>query len=262
MDKKEIKTTVGNPHLHNPHLDGDAFFWKAGSTGIFFSHGYSATTAEVRLVAEKLHSAGYTVGAPLLPGHGTTPEDLNQVKWQDWVRAGETELEKLFGVCEQVWVAGESMGGVLALHLTSKYPQVAGVILFAPAIRLTMSFFDKVKLQLGSYFISEIPRDSLDGSKLWQGYPGVPLKGAVELLRFQRATLKELVKIKQPVIIFQGRNDLTVAPKAGEIILNGISSKVKERHWMEKSSHAIVLDEEHEEVAEISVQFIKENGQI
>ena len=260
MSRATPSTTLNNPNLHNPHLDGDAFFLEGGKTGIFLSHGYSATTAEVRLVAEKFHSAGYTVGAPLLPGHGTTPDDLNQVKWQDWVRAGEAELEKLFGVCEQVWVAGESMGGVLALHLASKYPQVAGVILFAPAIRLTMSFMDKIKLQLGSYFISEIPRDSLDGSALWQGYPGVPLKGAVELLRFQKATIKELAKIKQPVIIFQGRNDLTVVLEAGEIILKGISSKVKERHWMEISSHAIVLDEEHEEVAKISMQFIEENG--
>lgn len=262
MSSATYSTTLNNPNLHNPHLNGDAFFLEGGKTGIFLSHGYSATTAEVRLVAEKLHAAGYTVGAPLLPGHGTKPEDLNQVKWQDWVRAGESELEKLFGGCEQVWVAGESMGGVLALYLASKYPQVVGVILFAPAIRLTMNFVDKVQLQLGSYFISEMPRESLDGSTLWQGYPCIPLKGAVQLLRFQGATLKELSKITQPTIVFQGRNDLTVAPEAGEMILDGISSRVKAHYWMENSSHAIVLDKEYEEVANISLQFIEENSKI
>ena len=262
MTSATHSTTLNNPNLHNPHLNGDAFFLEGGKTGIFLSHGYSATTAEVRLVAEKLHAAGYTVGAPLLPGHGTKPEDLNQVKWQDWVRAGESELKKLFGVCEQVWVAGESMGGVLALHLASKYPQVVGIILFAPAIRLTMSFLDKVKLYLGSRFVAEIPRDSLDGATLWQGYPGVPLKGAVELLRFQKSTLKELSKIEQPVLIFQGCDDKTVAPNAGEMILNGVSATVKEHHWMKNSNHAIVLDKEYEEVVKISLRFVKANGKI
>ena len=60
---------------------------------------------------------------------------------------------------------------------------------------------------------------------------------------------RDLAEIQQPALVFQGRKDLTVAPEAGEIILNGISSTVKEHHWMENSSHAIVLDAEREEVA-------------
>ena len=255
-----MKTTINNPNLHNPHLDGDFFFWQAGSTGIFLSHGYSATTAEIRLVAEKFHGAGYTVGAPLLPGHGTHPKDLNQVKWQDWADAGKKELGKLFKICDQVWVAGESMGGVLALHLASQYPKVQGVILYAPAIRLAMSFADKLKLHLGSYLVSEAPRDSLDVSDLWQGYPGIPLKGAVQLLRFQKAVEKELSKINQPTLVFQGRNDMTVAPEAGELILQNISSEIKEHHWMENSSHAIVIDKEYEKVAKTSLEFIAKYG--
>ena len=228
--------------------------------GIFLSHGFTATTAEVRLVAEKFHAAGYTVAAPLLAGHGTIPEDLNNVRWQDWVESGNQSLQKLFEVCEQVWVAGESMGGVLALYLASQNPKIKGIMLYAPAIRLTMSFTDKLKLYLGSNFMSEIPRDSLDGSEFWQGYPGLPLKGSIQLLRFMAATLPRLSRIKQPVLIFQGRKDVTVAAEAGEVIMSGVSSEIVEHHWMENSSHAIVLDDEHGRVAEISMQFIGENS--
>ncbi len=254
------KVTVGNKALHNPHLDGDSFFLEGGPVGIFLSHGFTATTAEVHLAAEKFHSAGHTVFAPLLPGHGTKPEDLNRVKWQDWVESGEESLQNLFKSCEQVWVGGASMGGMLALQLASIYPQISGALLYVPAIRTTTRKVDRLKLYLASPFVKEIPRDSLDGSVLWQGYPGLPVKGVIQFLRFQSATLKRLPSVHQPVLIFQGRHDLTVAPDAGEIIMNGVSSEIKEHHWMENSSHSILLDGEYENVAEISLRFIERNG--
>ncbi|MBT3316210.1 MAG: alpha/beta fold hydrolase [Anaerolineae bacterium] len=251
------KKTTGNLHLHNSHLDGDAFFWEGGSVGILLSHGFTATTAEVRLVAEKFHAQGYTVAAPLLPGHGTTPDDLNQVKWKDWVESGEESLQNLFGSCEQVWVAGASMGGLLALYLASTNSQILGVLLYVPAIRTMMSKMDILKLYLGAPFVKELARNSLDGSDLWQGYPGLPLKGIIQFLRFQSTTTKRLSGVHQPILIFQGRNDVTVVPEAGEIIMDGVSSEIKEHHWMEKSSHSILLDEEYEEVAEMSIAFIE-----
>jgi len=73
--------------LRNSHLDGDAFFWQAGKMGALLIHGFTATTAEVRLLGEYLHARGYTISAPLLPGHGTSPAEMNRCKWQDWTRA-------------------------------------------------------------------------------------------------------------------------------------------------------------------------------
>ena len=60
----------------NPHLEGDSFFWEGGEVGILLIHGFTATTAEVRPLAEFLHKNGYTVAGPLLPGHYTKPDDL------------------------------------------------------------------------------------------------------------------------------------------------------------------------------------------
>jgi carboxylesterase len=250
-------TVQGNPNLHNPHLEGEAFFWKAGPVGIFLSHGYTATAGEMRLLAEKLHGKGYTIAAPLLPGHGTHPDDLNRVRWQDWVAVGQETLDRLFQTCEQVILGGESMGGVLALYLAAKNPQVKGILLYAPAIALTTSPFDRFKLRLVAPFISQMPRQGLDNPDKWQGYPNLPLKGAIQLLKFQQATLPLLPDIHQPVQIFQGRLDQTVAVAAGEIILNGVSSKVKEQHWMEKSHHTILLDVELDAVTAKTLAFIE-----
>lgn len=247
---------MNKPGLFNPHLDGEAFFWKTGPVGVFLSHGFTATTAEIRYLAGKFNANGYTVAAPLLPGHGTQPEDLNSTHWQDWAYAGEEMLTKLFETCEQVFVGGQSLGGVLALYLASQEPRVAGVLLYAPAIRTPMSTLDLVKLYVGSPFITQVERESPDCSTEWQGYPGLPLKGAIQLLQFQNATIKRLSNIKHPVIIFQGRHDTIIAPESGKIILESVSSTVKEHHWMEKSNHAIVLDSEREQVVMLSIRFI------
>ena len=112
--------------LHNPTLEGDAFVWEAGSTGVLLFHGFTATTAEMRPVATAFHDAGLTVSAPLLPGHGTRPQDLNRVRWQDWTSAAEAAYQDLAARCERVVVGGESMGAVVALGLAARHPD-AGV---------------------------------------------------------------------------------------------------------------------------------------
>lgn len=246
-----------NLELHNPQFDGAPFFLEGGPTGVFLSHGYTATCWEVRMLADNLHACGYTVAGPLLPGHGSKPEDLNRVRWQNWVEAGEKVYRRLQDKCQHVFVGGESMGSLVALHLASQHSEAAGVLCYAPAIKLTMSAADKLKLRLVSPFIAQIGRESLDRGDIWQGYPGLPLKGAVQLLKFQAAVIQRLPEIHQPVLIFQGRLDTTVHPQAGDLILQGVNSKIKQHHWLEKTTHVVTLDQELDQVTQITLAFIE-----
>lgn len=246
--------------LVNPHLEGDPFFWQAGITGVFLSHGLTATCAEVRPLAKRLHAAGFTVAGPLLPGHGTQPQDLNRVTWQDWARAGEETYQQLKACCQRIFIGGESMGAVLALYLASQHPEAAGVLTYAPAIKLNLSTFDTIRLRLLSPFVRWVPKESLDAAENWQGYPVNPLKGAKQLLKFQVEVITRLPQINQPLLVMQGRLDTTVHPTVGEIILSGVSSKVKELYWMEKSSHVVIIDQELDEVTRISLDFLNRNS--
>ena len=245
-----------NQFLHNPELAGEAFFWEAGPVGVFLSHGYTATTAEVRLLAKNLHEQGFTVSGPLLPGHGTQPGDLNRVRWEDWAAEGEKTYQALKNRSEKVFVGGESMGALVALWLASEHPEIAGVLCYAPAIKLSMSPLDTLKLYAGSLVLPEVGRASLDCSDVWQGYPGLPLKGALQLLEMQKAVRARLGEIHQPILIFQGRKDTTVAPEAGEILLEGVRSTQKKRIWLENSTHPVTLDVELDEVTRLTVDFI------
>ena len=96
------------------------------------------------------------------------------------------------------------------------------------------------------------PKDLTNPSPNWQGYPVNPLKGVLQLLAFQKAVRKLLPRIHQPLLVVQGRLDKTVHPSVGEMILQGISSPVKALHWMENSTHIVLLDQEIDEITRLT----------
>ena len=116
---------MSSPAIHNAHLDGSPFFLEGGPVGVLLVHGFTATPVEVRSLADRLHAQGHTVAGPLLPGHGTKPEDLNRVRWQDWIDAAEEVYGRLAARSDRVFVGGTSMGAVIALYLASLHPEAA-----------------------------------------------------------------------------------------------------------------------------------------
>lgn len=241
----------------NPHLPGDTFFWEAGPVGVLLLHGLTATTAEVRPLAHLLHEKGYTVSGPLLPGHGTLPEDLNRVTWQDWLWEAEKTYQHLATICEHVFVGGESTGAVIALYLASQHPEIAGVLNYAPAIQLALPTPDIIRLYAAAPFLEFIPKPQAGGHSRWQGYPVNPLKGVIELIRLGREVRRRLPLIEQPLLIVQGRHDATIDPQSGEIILEGANSNIKELYWMENSTHVVIIDDELDEITKLTNQFLQ-----
>jgi carboxylesterase len=242
--------------LQNPQLPGDSFFWEAGPIGILLLHGLTATTAEVRPLAERLRQAGYTVAGPLLPGHGTTPEALNETTWHDWAWEAQLGYEHLATLCDHVFVGGESTGAALALYLASKQPAIAGVLAYAPAIKLAMAFHDLARLYVAAPLVDAIPKENVGGNALWQGYKVNPLQAVMELVRLGREARRRLPQIQQPVLVMQGRHDRTIAPDSGELVYAGVGSAVKELHWLENSGHIILLEAELEQIINTTLAFL------
>jgi carboxylesterase len=243
--------------LRNPHLEGAPFYWQAGPIGVLLCHGFTATTAEVRLLAHSLYEQGYTVAGNLLPGHGTTPEDCNQHTWQDWYASVEQTYQQLSARCQTVVVGGESTGALLILRLAALHPEVAGILCYAPALRLMLAPAKVVLLSLCAPFLTSIPKTPSTDDNPWQGYGVDPLKAARELLRLQKAIYPLLPHIQQPILIIQGRLDPTVHPESPQTIFNQVSSSIKELHWLEHSTHCVILDKERDLAASISIDFLK-----
>lgn len=242
--------------MRHAHLEGKAFFWPSGPVGILLVHGFTATTAEVRPLARKLHQQGYTVAAPLLPGHGTKPDDLNRVHWRDWVRAAKDVYRRLAQSCDDVFVGGESTGALVSLYIASQHPETAGVFAYAPALQLTYTWLQRVQLHMAAQLIRSIRKANWTPHPLWQGYEVYPLKGALQLLQLQKEVLARLPDLHQPILIVQGRLDKTVHPDVSELISRSVSSSLVESHWMENTGHLVCLDRELDQVVDITLSFI------
>lgn len=241
--------------MKNNQLEGDSFFWPAGNTGVLLIHGFTATTAEVRLLASFLFKKGYTVSGPLLPGHGTTPDELNKTHWQDWTQCIENAYQDLKQKTDEVVVVGESVGGLLSLFLASEHPEINSILLYATALSIK-----NIRL---SFLLSRIKKfqkkSGVDDRKLpWKGYTVNPLRAVTQIYRLQKVIHQRLTRITQPALIAHGLLDHTIDPKTSEFIYNSISSELKKLIWYKNSTHCVLIDFELEKVSADALEFIQE----
>ena len=205
-------------------------------------------------MGEYLTSCGFTVSAPLLAGHGTTPEDLAQVKWQDWFASVEEGYQTLRQDCDDVFVAGFSLGSLLAVHLAVHH-QVSGVILLSPGFwvrdrRLALvpwfgRLFKWVSKDLGAENADLADPSALE---LFWSYDVVPTAAAHQALLLQRITRDELQCVRQPALVICAVRDHSIASNSVPRTYQRLAAKDKEMLVLRKSGHGIVVDSERETV--------------
>ena len=151
----------------------------------------------------------------------------------------------------------------LALHVASRHPEAAGLLLYAPAIQTTVRLRD-IALAAAVSRVQPLrpkpPRPATAVDPLWQGYDVYPTRALLQFFRLQWETRRRLPRITQPVLIVQGRLDATVHPLAGLLIEAGVTSERQELHWMERSTHCVVLDEELPQIAALTLDFLARNA--
>lgn len=97
------------------------FLWKGDSReAVLCIHGFVGAPGVFRKLGRKLQSDALTVYAPMLPGHGTVPEDLADVTGEQLLGAVEQAYTKLARSYERVHLAGLSLGGNVGYASCSK----------------------------------------------------------------------------------------------------------------------------------------------
>lgn len=238
----------------NAGLDISPIHIAGGNTGILLLHGYTGAPPEVRPMAEYLGAKGMTVRAPLLPGHGTTPADLNPRHWRELAQAAGDALFDLQSRCETVFIGGLSMGALLTLHLGQSVSGIAGLIPMAPALYLRDPLHRL--LPIARYLVESLPKsddpnlsveDERCAPLLWS-YDRNPVRFAAQVVALMHHVRDRLEDLRLPMLVFHGQHDRTVPARAARVLVQSSRHPSTELVLLTRSGHCLSVDVEREQV--------------
>lgn len=105
--------------------------------GVLLTHGLTDSPYFMRHLGAFFQENGFRVMAVLLPGHGTQPGDLLDVRWQEWAKAVTYGTDRLAAEVDEIYLAGYSAGGTLSIYQSLRDARVRGLFLFAPALKIS-----------------------------------------------------------------------------------------------------------------------------
>lgn len=238
--------------------DISPFHFPGNKTGCLLIHGFTGSPGEMRPLGEHLYRKGYTVKGVLLPGHGTSVEDLARNNWQTWYNEVLKGYKELQQHCERIFVIGLSMGGALALHLAANENIKGGIVSICTPI-----FLAKRKAYLApllQHFVKYSRKKNYSNKNyesFW--YDQYPISGTASLVKALPIIKRELKKVTNPILIIQSTIDKTVAPESAQYIYDQIGSNTKKLYWLNNSGHIATLDTERDKVFLWTEEFIKAN---
>jgi len=244
INDQETATENAEPYLFVPD--------NAEKTGVVLVHGFLASPAELRAYGESLAAFGYPVIGVRLRGHGTSPWDLRDRNWQEWLGSVRRGYEIISAFAERVCVIGFSTGGALSLRLAAERPEnLAGVAAVSVPVKFRNTNLIFVPILHG---INKLTQwlSSLEGLMPFRlnesehpeiNYRHIPVRGLFELRQLVDDMKQRLADVTCPVAIFQGTEDQIIDPKSANSILDKISSTDTSLHMIPSKRHGILSED-------------------
>ncbi len=214
-------------------------------------HGFTGSPYEMRPFAERLAARGVHVDVPLLPGHGTSVEDMSRTSFPDWVAGAEAAYLGLVARHRRTFVLGFSMGGLIALMLAARH-NVDGVIVvsaplrvrdprarFLPLIALVRKYEPPIpptpqSPHMPTTACAAPPASPLSPATLTGpsemgseerrtvSYSQKPVVCIQSLIRLMQAVRAVTPRVQAPLLAAYGANDHTAPPEDGQWIVDHV----------------------------------------
>ena len=228
-----------------------------GPHGALVVHGFTGNPSSMRGIAHALAAAGFAVELPLLPGHGTSVEDMLPTTWADWSGAAEAAYQRLAGrVDGKIVIAGLSMGGAITCWLAADHPEVAGIAAINAVVSEPPGIVELVEMLLaeGNEVMDGIGSDIADPDVQESAYPQTPLRPLLSMAAAAGDFKERLARIACPVLVLNSPEDHVVPPENSDILASSVSGPV-ERVTLARSYHVATVDYDKDLVEKSIVDF-------
>lgn len=224
--------------------------------GCLCIHGFTGAPYEVEPIADYLQQhTDWKIIVPLLPGHGETLS-LKDCAYTEWIDCAELALQEMCEECEEVYVIGFSMGGLIAAYLTARY-SISKLVLLSAAVKY-------INLKQIKEDVQEMARDlrkkQLHENELFLRYREklmiTPPAAAHQFQKVVRLARPELKKITTPVFIAQGTKDGIVPVTSADYIYKHVSSAERHLYYSREAKHLICHTGNKEELFEKVFTFL------
>lgn len=237
--------------------------------GCIIIHGLSGTPANVGTVAGALLKAGYIVNAPFLPGHGSSPEALLNVRWADWYAAVMDAYNEMRRETRRISAVGLSLGGLLALYLAEEMKWgVRAVVSISTPLVLT-GIIERIIHPLVRYtparYLYKFSRKDWEKSILdpegrkeymRNSYDKIAVRSVFEIFDFKKEVARRLPLLVSPILAIHGKSDKVAPLKNVELLKKSLRSGMVDVMVLEKTGHVATLDCEKDKIVNATVAFL------
>jgi carboxylesterase len=204
-------------------------------------HGFASSPAVYRKLLPTLTMYDAVI-CPSLPGHCMDIASFTRAKNTEWIAAAEKACETLLQTYASVDVMGLSLGGLLACHLSQRFP-LAHLYLLAPALVLYLNMNMSINcarlLQwLGFQYLRNYAGNIHVQNTAELTYRQLPITAIIEILTLVKHF--KFIPPTCPVDLFLGRYDEVVNSSS-------VANQFKDLpnvqiHWLDNSAHVLPLD--------------------
>lgn len=237
-------------------------------TAVILVHGFVGGSNNFNDLPQRLADAGYRVRALRLPGHGTSPFDLEETPGSEILNYVIEQVRALKAQHRKVFVVGHSMGGALTV-LAATSADVDGVVLAAPYFRITQRWFYILPVEVWNSLTGWAIHWVYKGDAFIQvnraevkheiaSYRYIPAR-ATAMIQHLAARARDpdvLESVQCPVLILEGTQDLAASPAAIDEAFIHIGSAEKKLVKLDRSNHHLFWDYDREQVDEEILNFL------
>lgn len=205
---------------------------------------------------------GFSVQAPLLPGHGENWHAMTEVRLQDWIEAVRLTYLSMRNDERPVAIIGFCLGGALALRLAGELYPRAICTLATPVRPLPEATFPL------SGGICSVEKNINDSSSVevrrWRQrgcHPVVPEPFFAQYQQLLEELLLALPSVKSPLLVAQSRNDAITTPEDAERIVACVQSERRKLVWSRRAGHALPIDTGRRALFSEIVSFLENEEQ-